>query len=279
MAKRVSILGCGWLGTALGRRLMSKGYVVKGSAATSESYVNLEFTGIQTYHIRVEPDSLTIDYNSFFNTDVLVCCIPPRRNETVVEDFPKKIAQVAQQVHKMNIPKVIFISSTSVYEPNSEVVHEGDEGSPEKRSGQALLKAEKLLLNLLNVQTTVIRFGGLIGANRNPARFMTGKKNVAGNTPVNLIHREDCVNILTQIIEEDIWGEVFNACCPEHPTKEEFYKKAAKISELPLPEFSDRTEKFKIVNSDKLVKRLDYTFEYPSPMDYLKELEEWTYRI
>ncbi|MCG6186864.1 Rossmann-fold NAD(P)-binding domain-containing protein [Maribellus maritimus] len=279
MIKRVSILGCGWLGTALGRRLMSKGYVVKGSAATSESYTKLEFTGIQTYHIRVEPDSLTVDYNSFFNTDVLICCIPPRRNENVADIFPRQIAQIAQQVQKMEISKVIFISSTSVYESGNKVVREGEEGNPEKASGQALLKAEEILLTIPGVQTTVVRFGGLIGANRNPARFMAGKKNIAAGSPVNLIHRDDCVNILTEIIEKGVWGEVFNACSPEHPTKEEFYTKAAKISELPLPEFSERTENYKVISSEKLINRLDYKFQYPSPMDYLKELEEWTYRI
>ncbi len=159
------------------------------------------------------------------------------------------------------------------------MVHEGEEGNPEKPSGKALLKAEQLLLNLQDVKTTIIRFGGLIGANRNPARFMAGKKNISAGTPVNLIHREDCINIITQIIEKDIWGEIFNACSPAHPTKEEFYTKASRISELPVPEFSDRPEKYKVVNSEKLINTLDYKFQYPSPMDYLKELEEWTYRI
>ncbi|MBN1984842.1 MAG: NAD(P)H-binding protein, partial [Prolixibacteraceae bacterium] len=222
MAKTISILGCGWLGTALGRKLMSQGYIVKGSAATSESYNRLEFTGIQTYHIRVEPDRMIIDYNSFFNTDVLICSIPPRRTENIVEEFPKQVEQIAREVQKMNISKVIFISSTSVYESKNGLVSEGQEGNPEKASGQALLKAENLLLNLPGAQSTIVRFGGLIGENRNPARFMAGKRKVAGNSPVNLIHRDDCVAILFLLIENEIWGEVFNACSPEHPTKEEF---------------------------------------------------------
>jgi nucleoside-diphosphate-sugar epimerase len=279
MVKTVSILGCGWLGTALGRRLMTKGYTVKGSAATTESYNKLELTGIQVFHVRVEPDSVTLDYNSFFNTDVLICCFPPARNENVAGDYPKQIEQVAQQIQNMKISKVIFISSTSVYEPKNNIVREGDEGNPEKLSGQALLKAEKLLLNLPGIQTTIVRFGGLIGEDRNPARFLTGKNNISAKTPVNLIHREDCVNILTLIIKKEIWGEVFNACSPEHPTKEEFYTKAAKISELPVPDFTGKSENYKVVSSEKLIKKLGYKFKYPSPMDYLKEMEEWIYRI
>ena len=76
-----------------------------------------------------------------------------------------------------------------------------------------------------------------------------------------------------------MWGEVFNACCPDHPTKQEFYTKAAEISNIPLPGFTNGSGNFKIVNSDKLIGQLGYTFEYPTPMNYLKELEAWDPRI
>ncbi len=74
-------------------------------------------------------------------------------------------------------------------------------------------------------------------------------------------------------------GEIFNASSPEHPTKRGFYTKAAKISEVAAPGFTNEPENFKVVNSDKLIEALDYKFAYNSPMDYLKELEEWAYRI
>ena len=277
--KTVSILGCGWLGTALGRKLMTQGYNVKGSTATAESYVQLETTGIDTYHLKVEPEQVIVDYTHFFNADALVVCFPPKRNENVTEEFPKQIKQVARLIEEVKVPKVLFVSSTSVYESTNKEVSEGEEGNPEKPSGKAILEAEKILTEFQDVQTTVVRFGGLIGYERNPARFLSGKKDVPGNVPVNLIHRNDAVNILTDIIQKNVWGEVFNACSPQHPTKKEFYAKAAEISEKPVPDFSDKSENHKVVNSDKLINRLGYSFEYPSPMDYLKEWQEWIYRI
>jgi len=51
------------------------------------------------------------------------------------------------------------------------------------------------------------------------------------------------------------------------------------VSDLPAPEFANVQENCKIINSDKLVQRLGYPFKYPSPMDYLKELQAWDYRI
>jgi len=278
MVKTISILGCGWLGTAIGKKLLVKGLAVKGSVATSESYNLLETSGIQTYHIKIEPDGVVVDYKNFFNTDVLIIALPPR-GENVVENFPKQISQIVQLIEKTKIGRVLFVSSTSVYQPWNGTVREGDEGYTSKPSGKALLRAEKILQALPGVKTTVVRLGGLIGYDRNPARFVTGKTDVAADTPVNLIHRDDAVQIITALIEKDIWGEVFNACSPQHPTKREFYSKAAAISGLPVPAFSHTQENYKIVNSDKLVTRLGYTFKYISPMDYLKEVEEWAYRI
>ncbi len=279
MVKTISILGCGWLGTALGKRLLAKGYAVKGSTSSAEKYVALEFTGIETYHLKVEPEAVIVDYSSFFNTDVLIIMIPPKRIENIEDVYPQQIYQVSQLIQKLKVKRVIFVSSTSVYEPANKVVKEDDTGNPSKPNGKAILEAENLLRKIPDVQTTIVRFGGLIGFDRNPARFLSGKKGVPGGSPVNLIHREDAVRILIQIIEKEAWGEVFNACCPEHPTKQEFYSRAAEISELPLPEFVDVPEKYKIVSSDKLIQQLRYEFEYPGPMDYLKEWQEWIYRI
>lgn len=279
MRKTVSILGCGWLGTALGKRLLSKRFIVKGSTTSTEKYNVLETTGIQPYYIKIGADSLDIDYTSFFNADVLIIAIPPKRVQNIIDVFPKQISQVIQFIQKLEIKQVLFISSTSVFENRDRTVREGDEGIPEKSSGKALLKAEKMLMELKEIKTTILRFGGLIGYDRNPSKFLAGKRNVPGNTPVNLIHRDDCVKIITEILEKDIWGEVFNACSPEHPSKMEFYTKAAKISNLPIPGFIGKPEKYKIINSDKLIKKLDYQFEYPNPLDYLIELEEWAYRI
>lgn len=279
MKQTVSILGCGWLGTALGKSLLRKGWNVKGSSSSIQSNNALEMTGISTFYVKVKPKAIEVDYNSFFNTDVLIVSIPPTRTECVEESFPKKVQQIALKAEEIGIKKVLFISSTSVYESKNVEVKEGDEGTPEKKSGRALLKAEKILRENSNFKTTVLRFGGLIGYDRNPAKFLVHKVEVAGDDPVNLIHRDDCVQIITQIIKRDIWGETFNAASPEHPTKKQFYTKAAKISELPRPNFSQKPEVFKVVNSDKLVAVLKYKFAYNSPMDYLTELEEWAYRI
>ena len=131
---------------------------------------------------------------------------------------------------------------------------------------------KNLLKNLIDFETTILRFGGLIGADRNPARFLLKSAQPVANAPVNLIHQDDCIGIITTILEQNLWGEILNACCPEHPLKKDFYGKAAQISGLPVPGISDQDEAYKIVDSSKLKRLLKYKFKYQSPMDYLDSL-------
>lgn len=272
-AGTVSILGCGWLGLPLGKNLRNRRFSVKGSVTTPEKFGLLRTSGIVPYRIVLNDSEVEIDDPTFFETDVLIISIPPRRIDGIEGIFPAQIAQLIPVILKAGIKKVIFISSTSVYPENLQTASEDDTLSPDKASGKALVAAENLLKNLTDFETTIIRFGGLIGADRNPARFLLKSYRPVANVPVNLIHQDDCIGIISAILEQDLWGETLNACCPEHPLKKDFYGKAAQISGLPLPRISNEPEAYKVIDSSKLQRLLKYEFKYPSPMNYLDSLD------
>ena len=162
---------------------------------------------------------------------------------------------------------VIFISSTSVYGSSNEEVDEETELNPDRDSGKALVLTEGLLRAELSFSTTILRFGGLIGPGRQPGKFLSGRKNVSGgNSKVNLIHLDDCIEIIVQIIQKNIWREIFNSCADKHPTRKELYTKAAEELKIEPPEFSDDEEEYKIVSSEKLKNVLNYEFKYPDPL-------------
>ena len=83
-----------------------------------------------------------------------------------------------------------------------------------------------------------------------------------GNAPVNLIHRDDCINILVEILKNDAFGTVFNAVNPNHPKKAEYYIQKAKELGLEAPTFAEAVsnETFKQVDSVNLKSVLDYSF-------------------
>ncbi|MDP2336556.1 MAG: SDR family NAD(P)-dependent oxidoreductase [Bacteroidota bacterium] len=268
----VSILGCGWLGLPLGKHLLEKGFSVKGSVTSPEKLAGLSQSGISPYRIILSESEIILEDPDFFETEVLVISIPPRRIEGIERIFPVQIGRLIPFILNSGIRKVIFISSTSVYPENFQTACEDDIPSPDKESGKACLLAENLLKGQSEFNTTVIRFGGLIGADRNPARFLLKSLRPIANTPVNLVHQDDCIGIITAILDQELWGVTLNACCPEHPLKRDFYGKAARISGMPEPLVSDLAEDYKIVDSSKLIRLLNYQFIYNSPMDYLDSL-------
>jgi nucleoside-diphosphate-sugar epimerase len=268
----VSILGCGWLGKPLGKQLLASGFAVKGSVTSPEKLGQLAGEGILPYKIILSDSGVIIDNPDFFDAEVLIISIPPRRVEGIERIFPAQIGQIIPFILKFGIQKVIFISSTSVYPDHFQSVTEENEPLPDKESGKACLLAENLLKNQTDFKTTVLRFGGLIGADRNPARFLLRSTQPVANIPVNLIHQDDCLAIISAILQKELWGETLNACCPVHPLKKDFYGKAARISGLPEPLVSNEVESYKIVDSSKLIRLLDFQFRYNSPMDYLESI-------
>lgn len=272
----ISVLGCGWLGLPLAEALSAAGFEVKGSVRTAEKKLLLAQKGIRPYQLLLNRENVELDDPSFFDTDMIITAIPPGRSSDLLSVFPDRIRQLSFYLEKKHVPKILFISSTSVYPELSGVVREDNRELPDKASGRTLLQAEKILSGNDAYRTTILRFGGLIGADRDPARFLSRQKGIQeGNKPVNLIHRDDCIAMITELIRQDVWGEVFNACCPVHPTRKEFYEKASSVSGMPAPEFNeDGPPDWKTVDSSKLINRLNYRFIYPDPMDWLEELEK-----
>lgn len=270
----ISILGCGWLGMPLAQHFIKRGWPVKGSVTSADKLELLRRGGILPFRIVVSDTEVIMDDPDFFHADVLVISIPPARTDDVEQVFPSQIRRLIPFIHHAGIQKVIFISSTSVYPEHNQVAREEDQQLPDKSSGRALLEAENLLKEQLTFKTTIVRFGGLIGLNRNPARFLLKSSQPIEDAPVNLIHQDDCIAIITGIIEQDVWGETLNACCPEHPLKKDFYTRAALKTGYAIPNMTEQRKAYKIVDSGKLIRRLNYEFIYPNPMDYLDTLSQ-----
>jgi nucleoside-diphosphate-sugar epimerase len=267
----VSILGCGWLGLPLAGYLIEKGIPVKGSVTKEEKFPGLIEKGIVPYQLQLSPELSGNNTAGFFACDVLVINFPPHRREDIVTYHPAQIRSLIKAIIKNKISKVLFVSSTSVYPDVNREVFEHEELTPGKGSGQALKIVENMLLEQKEFVTTIVRFGGLVGYDRLPGRFLAAKKDVPNaDAPVNIIHRDDCIAIIYQLIKQDVWGDVFNACADEHPLRKDYYRQAAIKAGLEPPVFTDSDEAaFKIVNSDKLKDKLSYKFKYPDPVQML----------
>lgn len=268
----ISILGCGWLGLPLAEHLRDSGHTVKGSTTSADKLEVLSGKNISPYLLKLTPDLECEDCADFWNADVLVLNIPPGRGNNGVEDYhPRQIRSVIEALRNSTIDFVIFVSSTSVYPKQCGIVSEEDTetGDASRASGNALLQAEQLLQDQSEFDTTVIRFGGLYGPDRHPAKYMAGKKNLdRGRAPVNLIHLDDCIGIITEIINKDVRGEVFNGVSDGHPPRKMYYRVTAEALGLEPPTFGeDEEQNYKVVSNRKVKQMLGYKFKHPNPID------------
>lgn len=268
--QRISILGCGWLGLPLGRFLAGEGIAVKGSTTSESKFAKLKEAGIEPFRI-VIGDTLEGDIRAFLDSEMLVVNIPPERRADVVEYHIGQISLLLDALADSPVKHVIFVSSTSVYPATGGEVVEDDAHDPDEAdspAGRALMYVEEMLRAEPGFSTTVLRFGGLIGPRRNPSEFIQRMTEITSPAhPVNLIHLDDCVKIIAEIVRQEAWGETFNACAPLHPTRGELYAAAAESHGLnALPEEASSSSHFKIVNSDRLVEKLGYQFLHPDPL-------------
>lgn len=268
--KQISILGCGWLGLPLAKNFIAQKYTVKGSTTSPEKESVLQEASIQPYVFTLGTTTNNELYTDFLaNSDVIVINFPPRRIPNIISIYQQQIAAILPFIN--NTQKVIFVSSTSVYQNTNDWVTETLDCQPEKESGKAVLAVENLLKTHLKDRLTILRFAGLFGYDRVPGRFLAKKKQLPnGKAPVNMIHQDDCIELINTIIEKDIWGEIINGCSDKHPLREEFYTLAAKKIGLAPPEFvASETISFKIISNTKSKELLQYSYKHPDPMVFV----------
>lgn len=265
MIKSIAIAGMGWLGQPLAHRLGILGYKVKGSASSIEKASILQQHGFHAFPLEISESGIQGETKALLSdVDCLIIMIPPGLRRNTGADYVLKMVNFLVEIRKYSVPKVILVSSTSVYDDSQGKVTEKDEPKPETIAGKQLRQVEELFINSKEFQTTVVRFGGLFGGSRQPARYLAGRKNlIDGRAPVNLIHREDCINIIVEILNHDAFGKIFNAVNPNHPQKADFYIQKAIEMKLEPPTFSETQshEIFKQVDSENLEKELGYVFK------------------
>ncbi|WP_281615493.1 hypothetical protein [Flammeovirga sp. SubArs3] len=271
MKRKVTIVGVGWLGKPLANCLRERGFDVRGSVASIEELLTFE-PSEQISLIKIEEDKIHGCWSDFINSsDVLIICFPPadRRDQNGV--YVKQIEQLTK--HTPTHQKVIFVSSTSVYPNTNQSIQESDHFTPESIGGKNIYQAEKVLRQHFGKQLTAVRMAGLIGGGRHPSQLLRENRVLKNpNVPVNVIHQTDAINLIVEVIEQDLFGEVINGCAGLHPIRRDLYTNAAVTLGLPLPIFRDsKSFAFKLIDNSKSKRLLSFEYIYDDPQAYFNE--------
>lgn len=232
-----------------------KGYSVKATTTSESRFHALRAINVEPFILDIE--NIPVNIQSFLQSNILIVNIPSKNI--------KAFSNLLKEIENSSVNEVIFVSSTSVYRDNNETISESNSVDLMQCP---LHTIEEMFRNCGKIKTTIIRFGGLIGYSRHPGKFFGSGRIVKNpDANVNLIHRDDCIGIITKILENEVWNEVFNCCADTHPTKREFYTQTAHSIGQGTPNFESSNEIiFKIMSNVKVKKLLNYKFLHPDLM-------------
>jgi nucleoside-diphosphate-sugar epimerase len=264
--QRISVLGGGWLGLPLAQYLAAQGYVVQVSRTTAAGVQQVRELGLGAQQVNLAAETPLAD-GPFWQVPTMLIAVPPQAGQPEATQVAQ-YQRLAERLRASGVEHVLYVSSTSVYGETNAEVTEATPLAPQKPGGQVVQALEQVLQQEAALQTTVLRFGGLIGYDRLPTDAAAiQRRSRAADTPMNVIHRDDCVRIIYEIVRQKTWAEVFNACADAHPTRREYYAAAAAARGFALPDMGPvQNLPYKVVSSEKLKTTLNYQFLYPNPL-------------
>lgn len=267
---KISIIGLGWIGLPLAK-ILSTAHSICGSTTSAEKAEDLQKEGIDAIQFALVPFPQGKGFQKLFQNEILVINIPPRTRTSSGELFLEQIRFLRSIVDQSAVKKVLFVSSTGVYPgenrnapyTETELLTLGNTGN------DTLFKSELLFSENRTYYLTILRFGGLLGDDRIPGKYVAGKANVPGHTRVNFIYRNDAARMLAWIIERELWEETYNGVAPIHTLRKAIYER--NVLELglepPLSYQKDLEGEDRLVSGKKILET-GFEFEYPDPLDF-----------
>jgi nucleoside-diphosphate-sugar epimerase len=198
---RVLIAGCGYVGCALGERLVAASDTVWGlrrrPLSLPAGVVPIEADLAVARTLRDLPADLDF---------VVYAASPSGRDDAhyrtaYVEGLSRLLEALERS--RQNPRRIFFLSSTAVYEQSKgEWVDEASETTPRHFSGRRLLEAEALL-RAAPFAATVLRLGGIYGPGRTRLveQVRKGQATYRRGPPyTNRIHRDDCARAIAHLM-------------------------------------------------------------------------------
>ena len=235
------VIGCGYLGRRVAARWLAQGHAVSGMTRDKEA----ELAALGIRPVRGDVREL-LNACELPPAETVLYAAAPGRNEGQGPDdvWVVGLAHVTTALEQWpNRPRLLFISSTSVYgQVGGEEVAEDSPTDPNPREAAAciLLGAERILLQDWWPDAIILRFSAIYGPGRLPRSkaIQAGEPIVADPDKwLNLIHVEDGADAVLAAEALAKPGTVYNVS-DGHPVRRgDFYSRMAEVLGAPPPRF------------------------------------------
>lgn len=245
--KRVAILGCGYVGMALARKLVREGADVVGTSRSPARFAEIEATGARAVQMdAMAPATLRplVEWEPHVVYDLVR---PLQIGEDRYTTWGTR--NIAQAFSGTAIEALVYVSSTSVYGRRSgEWTDESTPVEPSSPVGEARVESETLYLQHHRsdaLPVRICRVPGIYGPGRTlRQRLETGAYRRLDDEElwVSRIHVDDLAEALVAAWMRGRSGEVYLLCDDEPVTSQEYAELTASLLALPLPPTVERAD-------------------------------------
>lgn len=244
---RVAIIGCGYVGVALGRLLAGSGHTVFGVRRSNAGDAELTAAGIIPLHADItQPASLSQLPKPL---DAVVNLVSSSKGGA--SEYRQVYLQGTENLltyfTSASLHRYIHVSSTSVYaQTDGSWVDEASPATASGDTGQLLLEAEQQLQRAhaaSGFPSIVVRASGIYGPGRGHLfqQFVRGEARAMGDSSrwINMIHRDDLAAALATLMNRGTPGALYLANDNQPVQEREFFDWLCEIFQRPYPSPAD----------------------------------------
>ncbi|MBM3850498.1 MAG: SDR family oxidoreductase [Verrucomicrobia bacterium] len=248
---RILIVGCGYVGLELGRRLTASGAEVVGLRRQGDPDGTMAAAGIRAVRGDLtRPEDLEAIPGDF---DVVVCTASSNRGgaDAYREVYLGGARNLVDWSRRRRLGRIVSVGSTSVYpQSDGSWVTEASPAEPTGQTGQLLVATEEVFAEAHRsgvVPTQVVRVAGIYGPGRGHlfGRFVAGeaRQDPDGGRWINMIHRDDVASALEAVLRRGQAGRIYNAVDDAPVRQGDFLRFLADATGLPLPPAAEPRER------------------------------------
>jgi nucleoside-diphosphate-sugar epimerase len=277
---RVLIVGCGYVGLALGNELVRQGHQVHGLRRSSHSDGACEAAGILPLSGDVSDPADVAQLPAPFDWIVNTVSSSKGGPEEYRKVYLEGTRHLIERFRSAPPQKYVYTSSTSVYGQNDRaIVKETSPAEPSSETGKILVATENLLLGACDFPAIILRVAGIYGPGRGYSfqQFLRGEASIPGHGErlINMVHVDDVVGAIIAALKSGRKGEIYNVADDEPVPQIHFFRWLSETLGAPMPPFvpepdasmSKRVPTNKKVLNRKLKVELGYAFKYPTFRD------------
>jgi len=274
----VLIIGCGYIGRALGARYLLESRPVTGVVSSVDSFLLLRKIGIEP--LAVDLDKTMTGLSSAIEPLIFYLAPPPDNGTR-----DTRLTRVLQTLEGARAPRIVYVSTTGVYgDCEGRWVDETSPVNPRTDRARRRLDAEQQLLAwrvARGGQVVILRVAGIYGPGRLPlAPLLRGLPVIDEEQAPwsNRIHADDLVQVCAAAMEHGRDGQIYNVSDGNPGTMTDFFNRVADLKDIPRPPVIDRIQarqelpatmlpylqESRRIDIGKMMKEFELELRYPS---------------